>query len=148
MSRNVSISSGPVNYAQSISVGPHKLQSDEPPEVGGKDAGPNAQELLMASLGACATITVQMYAERHQLPLKGVQAALSHARVLAEKPSDSGAAIGMVDQLEMDISFTGDLSEEQRNRLFEIANRCPIHRMLTSQVQIRSRLLEPSSPPR
>jgi hypothetical protein len=59
MSRNVSVSSGPVKYSQSISVGPHKLQSGEPPDFGGKDIGPNAQELLMASLGACATITVK-----------------------------------------------------------------------------------------
>jgi len=146
MSRNVSVNSESVNYAQSISVGPHKLQSDEPPAVGGKDAGPNAQELLMASLGACATITVQMYAERHQWPLKGVGANLSHSRVLAQNPGVSGAAIGMVDRLNIEISFTGDLSEEQRNRLFEIANRCPIHRLLTSQVQIHSRLLAPGSP--
>jgi putative redox protein len=140
MSRNVSVSSGPVNYAQSISVGPHNFQSDEPADVGGKDLGPNAQELLMASLGACATITVQMYAERHQFPLKGVRATLSHTRLLAENVGNSGAAIGMVDQLEMEVSFTGDLSDEQRNRLFEIANRCPIHRMLTSGVKIQSRL--------
>jgi putative redox protein len=148
MSRNVSLSSGPVNYAQTISVGPHNLQSDEPTDVGGKDVGPNAHELLMASLGACTTITVQMYAERHQWPLKGVRANLSHTRVLAENPGNSGAAIGMVDQLEMEISFTGDLSEEQRNRLFEIGKRCPIHRLLVSGVQINARLLTPSSPPR
>jgi putative redox protein len=98
--------------------------------------------------GACASITVQMYAERRQLPLKEVRATLSHARVLAENPADFGAKIEMVDQLEMEISFAGDLSEEQRNRLFEIANHCPIHRMLTSPVQIRSRLLAPSSLPR
>jgi putative redox protein len=142
MSRSVFVSSGPVNYAQSISIGPHKLQSDEPPDVGGNDAGPNAQELLMASLGACATITVQMYAERHQWPLKGVRANLSHTRVLAENPGDSGAAIRMVDQLEMEIFLKGDLSDEQRNRLFEIANRCPVHRLLASGVKIQSRLLK------
>jgi putative redox protein len=147
MTRNVSVSSGPVNYAQTISIGPHNLQSDEPTDVGGEDVGPNAHELLMAALGACATITVQMYAERHQWPLKGVRANLSHTGVRAEDPGNSGAAIGM-DQLEMEFSFTGDLSEEQRNRLFEIAKRCPIHRMLVSGVQINARLLTPSSPPR
>lgn len=142
MARNISVSSGPVNYAQSISVGPHKLQSDEPSDIGGKDTGPNPEELLMASLGACAAITVQMYAERHQWPLKSVRATLSHARVLAENPADSVAKIGMVDQLEMEVSLVGDLSAEQRSRLFEIANRCPIHRMLTSGVKTRSKLLE------
>jgi putative redox protein len=141
MARNVSVKSGLVKYAQTISVGPHNFQADEPSDIGGKDAGPNADELLMASLGACASITVQMYAERKQWPLQGVQIEVSYARVLAEDSSASGAKIAMVDQLEMVISFAGDLSEEQRNRLFEIANRCPIHRMLVSQVQIHSRLI-------
>jgi putative redox protein len=146
MPRNVVVNSGAVKYAQSISVGPHTIQSDEPMEVGGKDVGPNAQELLMASLGACAAITAQMYAERHQWPLKDVRATVSLTRVLAENPTDSGAKVGMVDQLEVELSFTGDLSNDQRNRLFEIANHCPIHRMLTSQVQIQSHLLSPTSP--
>ena len=69
-------------------------------DVGGKDTGPNPEELLMASLGACATITVQMYAERHEWPLKSVRATLSHARVLAENFADSGANIGRVDRFE------------------------------------------------
>ena len=85
-----------------------------------------------------------MYAERHLWPLKGVRANLSHTRALAENPGNSGAAIGMVDQLEMEISLSGDLSEEQLNRLFEIAQRCPIHRMLVSGVQINARLLRSS----
>jgi putative redox protein len=147
MPRSVSVSSGPVIYDQGISVGPHTLHSDEPADIGGKDAGPNATELLMAALGACATITVQMYAERHQFPLEGVRATLSHTRVLAENPGDSGPKIAMVDELAMEVSFTGELSEEQRNRLFEIANRCPVHRMLTSGVRVQSRLLVSSSTP-
>jgi|SRR5271170_2285737 len=146
MSRNVSVHSGPLTYAQNISVGPHVFQSDEPTDLGGNDAGPNADELLMAALGACANITVQMYAQRKQWPLRGVQAALSYARVLAENSAESGAKIGMVDRIEMEISFVGDLSEEQQQRLFEIAQRCPVHRMLVSQVQIDTRLLVPSSP--
>jgi putative redox protein len=145
MPRNVSVSSGLVKYAQSISIGPHQLQSDEPSDVGGKDIGPNPQELLMASLGACASTTVQMYAERHQWPLKGVRVTVSQARVMAENLADSGAKIGMVDQLEMEFSFTGDLAEEQRSRLLEIAGHCPIHRMLTSEVKIYSRLMPDAS---
>jgi putative redox protein len=134
MARNVPCKFRTLKYAQTVSVGSHVFQSDEPADVGGNDMGPNAQELLMASLGACANITVQMYAERHQWPLKGVQAALSYARVLAENPADSDAKIGMVDQIEVEISFAGDRSEEQQQRLLEIAQRCPVHRMLVSQV--------------
>ena len=146
MSRNVSVSSGPVKYAQNITVGPHVFQSDEPAGIGGNDAGPNPQELLMASLGACATTTVQMYAERKQWPLQGVQAALSYAKVLAEDNTGSGAKIAMVDQIEMGISLTGDLSEEQQQRLFDVAGRCPVHRMLVSHIQIQTKLLIPNPP--
>src|ERR1700741_3730154 len=77
---------------------------------------------------------------------QGVRVTVSYTRVLAEDTAESGAKVGMVDQFEMDISFMGDLSEEQRNRLFEIANRCPIHRMLVSGVQIHATMLVPSSP--
>ncbi|MBB5063063.1 OsmC family protein [Granulicella mallensis] len=140
MSRNVFVKSESQKYAQNITIGPHVLRSDEPPEIGGNDVGPNANELLMASLGACATITVQMYAERNQWPLQGVQAALSYSRVLAENIAESGAKIVMVDQIEMEISLTGDLSEEQQRRLFDVAGRCPIHRMLVSHIQIQTRL--------
>jgi len=144
--RNVSVKSGPLRYAQTISAGPHVFRSDEASDVGGNDAGPNAHELLLASLGACANITVQMYAQRHQWPLQGVQAAVSYARVLAENPPDSDAKIGMIDQLQVEISFVGDLSEEQQARLLEIAGRCPVHRMLVSQVQIQTRLVPSPSP--
>ena len=123
------------------------FQSDEPTDVGGNDAGPEAHELLMAALGACANITVQMYAERKQWPLHGVQVAVSYTRVPAENPADCDAKSGMVDRIETEISFAGDLSEEQQHRLLDIANRCPVHRMLVSQVQIETRLLVPSSRP-
>ena len=95
----------------------------------------------MASLGACTNITAQMYAERHQWPLKAVQSVASFARVPTENPPGSDATIGMVDRIELEISFAGDLSQEQEQRLLEIVGRCPIHRMLTGQVQIQSRLV-------
>ncbi len=145
MPRNVSVTSGPLRYAQSVSIGPHVLQSDEPTDIDGNDAGPNPHELLMASLGACTNITVQMYAQRHQYPLKGVQAALSYAKVLAENPPDSDAKFGMVDRIQVDISFEGNLSAEQRGRLLEISQKCPVHKMLVPQVQIQMRLLDPVS---
>jgi putative redox protein len=100
----------------------------------------------MAALGACASITAQMYAKRKQWNLQSVHIDVAYERVLAEDNTASGATIGMVDQLEMQISFAGDLSEDQRNRLFEIANRCPVHRLLTSGVKIQSRLFVPDGP--
>jgi len=147
MLRNVTVKSGPLRYAQNISVGPHVFQSDEPTDVGGNDAGPEAHELLMAALGACANITVQMYAERKQWPLQGVQAAVSYASVRAENPADSHAKDGMLDLIDVEIALAGDLSEEQQRRLLEIANKCPVHRLLVSGVQVNTRLLVPASPP-
>ena len=141
MARNVSVSSGPLKYAQGVSIGSHVFQADEPVDVGGGDIGPNPQELLMAALGACTSITVQMYAERKQWNLQSVHIDVAYERVLAADNTASGATAGMVDQLEMQVSLVGDLSDDQRNRLFEIANRCPIHRMLTTQVQIQARLV-------
>jgi putative redox protein len=140
VAKNVSVSSGPSKYAQAVFVGSHVFQADEPVDVGGDDIGPNPEELLMASLGACASITAQMYAKRKRWNLQSVHIDVAHERVLAADNAASGATIGMVDQFEMQICLAGDLSEDQRNRLLEIANRCPIHRMLTSGVKIHSRL--------
>jgi putative redox protein len=143
MSRNVFVNSGSLRFVQSISVGKHVFPADEPSEYGGKDVGPNSQELLLAALGACAGITVQMYADRKQWPLEEVYVVLSYAKVPAEGRADSDTMMGMVDGIEMRISFAGILSEDQQRRLLEIAGRCPIHRMLTSPVQIQTKLLVP-----
>jgi putative redox protein len=91
-------------------------------------------------------MTVRMYAERNQWPLKEVQVSLSYARVHAEDCAECDTKVGMVDRIEVGISFTGDLSEEQQRRLLEIANKCPVHRTLVSRVQIDSRLIVSSSP--
>ena len=136
MPRSVRVTSGPSRYGQNISIGPHVLQADEPNDFGGNDTGPNPYELLLAALGACTSMTVRMYAERKQWPLQEVHVNLSHARVHAEDCAECDTKVGMVDRVEVWISFTGDLSEEQQRRLLEIANKCPVHRTLVSEVQI------------
>jgi putative redox protein len=133
MSRNVSVNSEPQKYVQNVSVGPRVFHSDEPGEYGGADEGPTAVELLMAALGACASVTVQMYAERKQWTLRRVSVEVSYARVPAEDYGKSDSNIGMVDRIDMEVSLDGVLSEDQQSRLFDIAQRCPVHRMLTSQ---------------
>jgi putative redox protein len=145
MARNVSVDSGSLRFVQNISVGPHAFRGDEASENGGKDAGPNPFELILSALGACASITVQMYADRKQWPLEGVHVVLSYANISAEDRDDSDTKIGMMDGIEMGISFDGDLSEDQQSRLLEIAGKCPIHRLLTSPVPIQTKLLVPSS---
>jgi putative redox protein len=141
MSRTLSIDSRPSDYAQKVSVGGHVLPVDEPAHFGGCDIGPNPQEYLMAALGACASITALMYAKRKRWNLQSVHIDVGYERVLPTDDTDSGAAVGMSDRFEMEISLVGDLSEQQRNRLFEVANRCPIHRILTSSAKIQSRLV-------
>jgi putative redox protein len=145
MLRNIFVNSGSLRFVQNISVGPHVFQADEPTENGGKDAGPDPFELVLAALGACASITVQMYADRKQWPLEGVHAVLSYAKVPAEDRADTDTKVDMVDGIEMGMSFDGNLSEEQQLRLLEIAGRCPIHRLLSSPVPIQTKLLLSSS---
>ena len=140
MPRNVAVDSTPGKYLQEISVGAHVIEADEPRDLGGNDAGPNPYELLLGALGACTSITVRMYAERKQWPLERLRIGLSYARVHTEDCAKCETEARMIDQIEMEISFVGDLSDEQRGRLMEIANKCPVHRTLTSRVQIRSRM--------
>jgi putative redox protein len=143
MSRSVYVNSGELKFAQNVTVGLHAMQADEPIEYGGNDAGPDPHEFLLAALGACASTTVQMYAERKQWPVEGVQVHLSYAKVPGKDRTE--AAGTTVDEIEMEISFYGDLSNDQRRRLFEIAGRCPVHRMLSSPVKIQTKLLAPRS---
>ena len=140
MSRSVVVDSGRSRFAQNISVGPHLLQGDEPFSTGGSDAGPNPFELLLAALGSCTGITVRMYADLKQWPLEGVHIELSYAKVLADDRKADDKEQKLVDGIEMKLSFFGDLSESQRQRLTEIAKRCPVHRTLESPIPIRARL--------
>ena len=138
MPRRVVVNAGPSGYVQNISVGPHVLLADEPIESGSNDAGPNPYELLLAALGACTSMTVRIYAERKHWPLHGVQVRLSYARIHFEDCAECDTKKSMTDRIEMAISLTGDLSEDQRRRLIEIANNCPVHRTLASGIQIHS----------
>ncbi len=140
MSRSVVVEAGKLRYAQKISVGPHLLQGDEPVSAGGSDVGPNPYELLLAALGSCTSMTVRMYADRRQWPLEGVHIELSYARVHAEDCTACDQELKLVDGIEMELSFFGELSESQRQRLTEIANKCPVHRTLESPIPIRARL--------
>ena len=140
MSRSVVVDAGRARFAQNISVGPHQLHGDEPVSTGGSDVGPNPFELLLAALGSCTGITVRMYADLKQWPLEGLHIELSYAKVLADDGTAGDKELKLVDGIEMELSFFGDLSESQRQRLTEVANRCPVHRTLESPIPIRARL--------
>ena len=141
MSRTVVVKSGLLRYSQKISVGSHVLQADEPGDYGGNDFGPNPYELLLAALGACTSMTVRMYADRKQWPLESVEVRLAHSKIHAAECAACDTKEGMLDRIEREITLLGDLSDEQRHRLLEIAERCPVHRTLVSEVQICTRLI-------
>lgn len=117
---------GKGRYQQAVSAGQHQLIADEPASMGGGDAGPAPFDFIMSGLGACTSMTLRMYAERKSLPLTRVSVALRHDKVEVEGV--------MRDRISRDITLEGDLSEEQRQRLLEIANKCPVHRALSQSI--------------
>ena len=130
-------------FAQEILAGRHRLVSDEPAAVGGTDTGPTPYDLLLAALGSCTSMTIALYARRKQWPLERVTVRLRHSRVHAEDCADCETREAKLTRIEGDIALDGALDEQQRARLLEIANRCPVHVTLTSKIEIRTRLLNP-----
>ena len=128
-------------FAQQIAVGSHRLKADEPISVGGTDTGPNPYDLLLASLGACTSMTVAMYARRKDWPLESVTVRLRHSKIHAADCDECETRDGLVDRIERDIELGGALTEEQSSRLLEIAGKCPVHRTLTSEINIRTQLI-------
>jgi uncharacterized OsmC-like protein/fermentation-respiration switch protein FrsA (DUF1100 family) len=126
-------------FQQTVTVGPHQLLADEPLPSGGDDTGLAPYDLLLAGLGACTSMTMRLYAERKSLPLDRTTVTLRHSKIHAEDCAECETKVGMLDQIERVISMEGPLDAEQRKRLMEIADKCPVHRTLTSEVRILSR---------
>ncbi len=121
---------------QVITAGSHKMIADEPREAGGSDAGPDPYSFLLAALGACTSMTLQLYANRKGWPLEKVEVSLTHSRIHAKDCETCETKEGSISRIERFISLTGQLSAEQRARLLEIARRCPVHRTLTGEISI------------
>jgi putative redox protein len=126
-------------FQQIVTVGPHQFLADEPVAVGGADSGPGPYDLLLAALGACTAMTMRLYAERKALPLDQVTVTLTHAKIHAEDCAACETKTGMLDRIERTIAIEGDLDATQRLRLMEIADKCPVHRTLTSEISIVTR---------
>jgi uncharacterized OsmC-like protein len=139
--REVVVHGDAAGFAQQILAGAHALTADEPIDSGGTDIGPSPYDLLLAALGACTSMTVGMYARHKAWPLESVTVRLRHSRIHAADCADCETKDGMLDRIERDVQFIGALTDAQRAKLLEISNQCPVHRTLSSEVDIQTRLL-------
>jgi putative redox protein len=128
---------GSGSYTQQITAGQHTLIADEPRPVG-DDAGPTPYDLLLAALGTCTSMTVRMYADRKGWPLEQVRVTVRHSRIHAEDCAHCETTKGMIDHIDKEIELVGDLDATQRERLLQIAERCPVQQTLTSEIEIAS----------
>lgn len=131
----------PSSFTQDISVEGHHLIADEPESYGGNYLGPSPYQLVAAGLGACTSMTIRMYARQKKIPLDHVQVDVSHSKIHAQDCSSCEQEKGKVDQFVRQITLTGDLLDEQRQRLLEIADRCPVHRTLEGKIHIMTVLV-------
>lgn len=129
---------GPGMYEQVIRAGRHALASDEPAPLG-DDAGPTPYDLLLAALGSCSSMTIRMYAERKHWPLERVEVRLIHRRLHADTGHHK-LGTGTVDEIVRELQLIGPLSPDQRSRLVDMAERCPVHRTLVGEKRLVTRL--------
>jgi uncharacterized OsmC-like protein/alpha-beta hydrolase superfamily lysophospholipase len=136
---------GEGKFAQRIAAGPHQLRADEPESFGGNDSGPGPYDLLLAGLGACTSITLRLYADRKAWPLSRVTVNLAHDKIHAEDCAECETKSGRLDRITRRLSLEGELDDAQRARLLEIADKCPVHRTLESEVVITTDLEDPGA---
>src|SRR5881392_3551827 len=136
---HIVVHGGGRNFQQEVIAGKHNLVADEPVSSGGGDAGPDPYDYLLTSLGVCTSMTIGLYARRKQMPLENITVSLSHSRIYAIDCEECETKEGMLDRIDVEVELTGPLSAEQHAKLMEIAAICPVHRTLTSEINIRLR---------
>jgi uncharacterized OsmC-like protein len=134
------------SFKQEIVAGKHHLVADEPISAGGGDAGPDPYDYLLTALGVCTSMTVGLYARRKQISLENITVSLRHSRIYAKDCEECETKEGMLDRIDVELDLTGPLSAEQHDKLMEIAAKCPVHRTLTSEINIRLRAAQKRSP--
>jgi putative redox protein len=125
------------NFRQEVTSGRHQLVGDEPAAYGGSDEGPGPYDYLLIALGTCTSMTVGLYARRKQIPLDTITVSLRHSRIHAKDCEECETKGGMIDRLDATIELTGQLTSEQRADLMRVAGKCPVHRTLKSEIDIR-----------
>jgi putative redox protein len=126
-------------FQNTVSIGPHHLLADEPRSTGGDDTGPGPYDFVLAGLGACKSMTMRLYADRKSFPLERATVTLKHNKIYARDCEECETKEGMLDQIEVAIGLEGPLDADQRKRILEIADKCPVHRTLTSEIRIVTR---------
>ena len=126
-------------FEQAIMAGPHRYLADEPVSVGGNGSGPSPYEYLLAALGACTSMTIRLYADLKKLPLERVAVHLKHDKIHAIDCENCESKEGKIDRIDRVVTLEGNLSPEQRTKLLEIADKCPVHRTLHSEIDVRTR---------
>jgi uncharacterized OsmC-like protein len=127
----------PDAFLQEVTAGKHHLRVDEPASLGGTESAPDPYDYLLASLGACTSMTIGLYARKKQIPLEAVTVSLSHSRIHAEDCAECETKQGLLDRIEIRVQLSGPLSEDQHARLMEVAGKCPVHRTLKSEIDIQ-----------
>lgn len=136
-SADVVVRGNATGFLQEVVSGKHHLRADEPVNAGGTDAAPSPYDYLLIALGVCTSMTVGLFARRKQIPLENITVSLSHSRIHAKDCEDCETTEGMLDRIDTHIELTGPLTPEQRTKLVEIAGKCPVHRTLKSEINIR-----------
>ena len=125
------------SFLQEITSGRHQLRGDEPVSYGGRDEGPGPYDYLLIALGTCTSMTIGLYARRKQIPLENITVALRHSRIHARDCEECETKEGMLDRIDLEIEMTGSLTPDQHARLMAVAGKCPVHRTLKSEIDIR-----------
>ena len=126
-------------FLQDVVTGQHHLRADEPVQYGGGDLAPGPYDYLLIGLGVCTSMTVGFYARRKQIPLDNITVSLRHSRIHAKDCEECLTKEGMLDRIDVEVELIGSLTPEQRAKLMEVAGKCPVHRTLKSEINIRLR---------
>jgi uncharacterized OsmC-like protein len=137
--RKVVVTGPATGFRTEVEVGHHRLVVDEPVPVGGTDAGPSPYEMLLTALGACTAMTLRLYADRRNWPLERALVTLEHRKVHAQDCADCDRKPARIDVIDRTIRLEGALTDEQRAKLMEIAERCPVHQSLQTQIRVNTR---------
>ena len=130
------------DFLQEVVTEKHHLRADEPVNYGGGDAAPGPYDYLLTALGVCTSMTIGLYARRKKIPLENITVSLRHFRIHAKDCEECETKQGMLDRIDLRVELTGSLSSDQHAQLMAIAEKCPVHRTLKSEIDIR---LNPAS---